>query len=157
MSTSDKIRFWSKVDIKGPNDCWLWTAGKLRGYGSFWMHRKNNASHQIAWILTNGSYDADLLVCHHCDNPPCCNPSHLFLGTSKDNMIDMTQKGRSGGSGIGENNAFSKLTEKEVLEIRTMLSKGRTQADVAQIYNVHPSCIGNIHHHRTWKHLGSNI
>lgn len=101
-TTSD---FWAKVDKSGgPEACWLWT-GCLSGfgYGSFAMdHVKYNA-HRLAWILVNGPIPKGdgfhgTCVCHRCDNPKCCNPRHLFLGSQNDNLKDMTRKGRHRGT-----------------------------------------------------------
>jgi len=84
-------RFWSKVSIKGDDECWPWTAAPRRkdeGYGAFWLNRRHQPSNRVAWMLTHGKIEEGLVVCHKCDNPPCCNPSHLFLGTPLDNDRD---------------------------------------------------------------------
>jgi len=87
--------FWSKVDIRGKDECWNWTAGKLpTGYGLFYRKGHSKFTHRIAWEFVNGIIPDGMLVCHHCDNPACCNPAHLFLGTDFDNMSDMIKKGR---------------------------------------------------------------
>jgi len=87
-------RFWAKVDRT--DDCWLWTACRTtHGYGQFRPERSRGAqAHRVAWELTNGPIPAGMLVLHRCDNPPCVNPAHLFLGTQSDNMRDMYAKGR---------------------------------------------------------------
>lgn len=93
-------RFWEKVDRKGPNDCWLWTAAKFKktdrqmGYGRFDGSGPFTYAHRSAWILTNGPIPDGKLVMHTCDVPLCCNPAHLKLGTHEDNMRDMHAKGR---------------------------------------------------------------
>lgn len=100
LTDKDKARFWAKVDNNGPTmshmdtPCWVWTAGKFAaGYGAFQMGGKVQKSHRIAWALSN-SAALGPCICHHCDNPSCVNPSHLFLGTHIDNMRDMVIKGR---------------------------------------------------------------
>lgn len=91
------IRFWSKVNRLSDGDCWPWLASVRRkdeGYGAFWFEGRHHPSSRIAWLLTNGDIEYGLVVCHHCDNPNCCNPAHLFLGTPKDNNSDRISKGR---------------------------------------------------------------
>ena len=94
-----ECRFWSKVDKK--NNCWEWTAALFAktGYGQFALtSKKPETAHRMSWMLTHGEIPNGLFVLHHCDNRLCCNPSHLFIGTHKDNMVDMSQKGRHVGS-----------------------------------------------------------
>jgi len=89
-------RFWEKVDVRGPDECWPWTRKhNPKGYGQFRKDKMVQA-HRMAWELTNGPIPDGLDVLHTCDNPPCCNPHHLFLGTNDDNMRDMNSKGRHG-------------------------------------------------------------
>lgn len=90
-------RFWDKVDIKSENDCWEWKAYRTKrsGYGSFGIKYSVIAAHRVAWMLTNGEIPANLYVLHKCDNPPCVNPKHLFIGTQKDNMDDCASKKRN--------------------------------------------------------------
>lgn len=89
-------RFWSKVDIRRHDECWPWIAAKTgNGYGNFKAGRYSNIpSHRMAYWLASGVYPADLLVRHKCDNPVCCNPAHLELGTAADNAQDKVERGR---------------------------------------------------------------
>lgn len=92
-------RLWPKVDTTGGVDsCWEWLAAKKQGgYGKIGIGGKYGGwvlAHRVAWELENGQIPSGLVVCHKCDNPGCCNPSHLFLGTQPDNLADMRRKGR---------------------------------------------------------------
>jgi hypothetical protein len=89
--------FWSRVDRKENNECWEWTGNRTaKGYGRVRMPgMATRRAHRVAWFLSKGKLPPDnMLVCHKCDNPPCCNPFHLFLGTSLENNEDMRAKGR---------------------------------------------------------------
>jgi len=88
------IRFWSKVNKT--NGCWLWLAGKHSyGYGLFYSDGKCVRAHRFAWESVYGPIPDGLFVLHECDNPPCVNPAHLFLGTKRDNRLDCIIKGRN--------------------------------------------------------------
>ena len=94
MINRDK-RFWSKVDQRGPDECWNWKASTTNGYGVFWTGSKSVGAHRYAYVYKTGRpISSNTLICHHCDNPACCNPNHLFEGTAKDNFDDMVSKGR---------------------------------------------------------------
>src|SRR4051812_23104286 len=111
--------FWSRVDIKTNKECWNWTGGSNRGYGSFWNGRRFAYAHRLAWILKHRRIPKGLKVLHECDNSLCCNHRHLFLGTNKDNTEDMIRKGRKA-STKGVNNGRAKLNEDKVRYIRRM-------------------------------------
>jgi len=130
-------RFWSKVDIRDPEECWEWKAYKnKRGYGSFSFRKVPRLAHRIAWMIHYKSeISEDMCVCHSCDNPTCCNPSHLFLGTQADNVKDMAQKGRLKGGFTflsGEKNPNVKHSDKQIKKIRDLYATGRyTQKELA--------------------------
>lgn len=93
-----KSRVFNKIDIRGKDECWPFTGGlTLQKYGHINYNHKQFYAHRIAYEIFIGSFDNSLFVLHKCDNPPCCNPYHLFLGTQKDNMIDRDKKGHGNG------------------------------------------------------------
>lgn len=156
-------RFWSKVDRSGgPDACWLWTGSFFdSGYGQFAQTAKiNRRAHRVAYELAIGPIPDGLNVLHSCDNRPCCNPSHLFIGTQLDNMADMTAKGRQGMRGHfaperrprGERHHNSRLTLADVRAIRLAYASGhRTQQSLANEYGVTRGNIGHIVRGVAWR------
>lgn len=93
---TDITEFWNFVDIRGEDDCWEWQRSRrIQGYGQFWFQGKLWGASRLAYHLTHGAIPEGKLICHTCDNPPCCNPNHLFAGTPRDNTLDMYRKGRA--------------------------------------------------------------
>src|SRR5690606_33099234 len=105
-----------------------------------------------SWQLHFGEIPDGMVVCHTCDNPSCVNPHHLFLGTPADNNQDRTRKGRTVAP-VGEEHGLSKLTEKQVLEIRELANEGMTKAAIARQYGVDRGTIYHIVNRITWRHL----
>lgn len=142
-------RFWSKV--KKTKTCWIWTTGKRKGYGVFCIKFKTLKAHRFSWEICKGPIPKNILVLHKCDNRACVKPSHLFLGTQQDNMKDMMSKNRQA---KGEKHSQVKLTEKEVLRIRYLYSKGNiSQRKLAKQFNVTQPMITNIVKRQNWKHI----
>lgn len=101
LTEADTKRFWLKTRWNPTTGCLEWTAGKSHfGYGKYHIKRVGFATHRIAWVLAHGPIPDGLCVCHRCDNPPCLNEDHLFLGTMADNHADMRAKGRGKGQGV---------------------------------------------------------
>jgi hypothetical protein len=96
-------RFWAKVEKRGPRECWPWTGARASkdGRGRFSVNGRNRLAPRVAWALTNGC-DPVGCVCHSCDNPSCVNPAHLWVGTVRDNNLDMFAKGRAHGNRLAE-------------------------------------------------------
>ena len=144
-------RFGAKVDIRGADECWEWTAIRspaASGYGIFVA--KSGAgglvrAHRFSYALANGEIPKGALVCHKCDNPPCVNPNHLFLGTHSDNQRDSLAKDRT---------HLAKLTVADVCRIRAMLAEGWSNAGIANAFGVSPQTINNIRRGKSWRGIG---
>jgi hypothetical protein len=182
-TTSIAERFFRFLDKSG--DCWIWTANRNRqGYGQMADAPPNNRrtlkAHRVSWELHFGPIPDGLWVLHHCDNPPCVNPSHLFLGTVADNQRDMALKGRSAigvrngaytnpqrrtfgarnGTRLhperyrGERNGRSKLTDDGVREIRLLAATTQTtHRQLGARFGVSATVIGHILQGKRWAHV----
>lgn len=149
--------FWAKVQKSGPDDCWPWTRKRnsdgyglfaRRGFGQKGLPRWY--AHRMAWALAKGD-PGEMCVLHSCDNPPCCNPAHLFLGTRSDNNRDRDLKGRRRNGGPG---GKKKLTAHDVREIRTRYSAGGvSQHRLGVEYGVHQTTILAVLRRKTWEHV----
>lgn len=160
--------FWSRVDKEGPihqalgTRCWLWTGNRNRGKGwpnTYGVFRYSGA-HRVSYTLCLGSIPEGLQVLHRCDNPPCVNPDHLFLGTQQDNMDDKMAKGRQGDSGTktpphGDLNGRAKLTRKLVQFSRKKYKEGWTLQQIADQIKcpVHIRTLYSALKGRTWRNV----
>lgn len=148
---ADLKRFWKKVVKRGPAECWEWTSAiSHNGYGQFYVAGHHVPPHRWIYQITNGciipkGHDA----CHHCDNRRCVNPSHIFPGTRKENMMDCKNKGRLGSNG-GEGHPFAKLTWQKAEEIRAKYKPGM-HGRLAREYGVHSGTINDVLKRVTWK------
>lgn len=144
-------RFWSKVDkISSANGCWLWTrTSNQRGYGMFRLEGKDVPAHRMSYRMCKGEIPKGMFVCHKCDNPPCVNPEHLFIGTAKDNSDDMIRKGRRGYSPHSKH--F--LKETDIPLIKDYRNNGMIYKDIAEMFNVSDRTIGKVCRGERWKHV----
>lgn len=158
----NEVNFWNQFAGKGEDECWETTASKTKnGYGRIWVYPKLVYAHRVAWELVNGTIPKGMFVCHKCDNPPCCNPNHLFLGTHIDNMRDSQNKGRNNHGPVmyGERHPLSKLTQKDVDEIRaSYIKKPRVRnpfgiTSLAKKYCVAKSLIHRIVVGKSWPEI----
>lgn len=141
---------FDRYHIPEPNTgCWLWLgATNNHGYGNVGVNYRTVPAHRASWLVHNGEIPKGLHVCHRCDNPPCVNPGHLFLGTNEDNMRDMAQKGRS--SHGERNGGGGKLTAAQVEEIRRLFAEGRTGRDIAPAFGIDESTALRVGAGRIW-------
>lgn len=147
-------RFWSKVAISGNTACWEWTAyRKPNGYGQFTLGKGQfRAASRVSFALTHGVVPEGLVVCHTCDNPPCVNPRHLFIGTQSDNAYDCSRKGRANRA-RGVATPSHRLTERQVRAIRSEPVTYGVKARLAREYGVSAHTIADILAGRKWRHV----
>ncbi len=154
-------RFWAKVQ-KG-DGCWEWTGARKRQtrypYGLVWDGSRWLRAHRVAYELTHGPIPHGLNVCHHCDNPPCVRPDHLFVGTQADNLADARRKGHHfspfrGRNQTGSANGYARLTEADIPIIRTLAAEGMRQKDIAARFGVHRATVSYALSGKTWTHVG---
>ncbi len=154
-------RFWLAVVRDQGEECWPWTRYiRPDGYGELnWEDRsRKQLAHRIAYTLAFGPIPPGLEVCHTCDNPPCCNPRHLFLGTHAENQADMRAKGRSRGvpPGLlrGERNPSAKLSDDAVRNLRARYAEGGiTQRQLAAAYGISQRAVLFILHRHHYPHV----
>jgi hypothetical protein len=158
-------RLWRQV--KRGDGCWLWT-GALNdaGYGRIRLGKTRTRAHRVAWIVTYGPIPDGLFVCHKCDQPLCCRPDHLWLGSHADNMADCYAKGRQA-TGMrsgnwthperlprGEAHKNSTLTDADVRAIRARyIPRVVSMSMLGREFNVTAGTIHGIVHRKTWTHL----
>ena len=144
--------FWRRVDRSGPDNCWNWQGCRdSDGYGTLVIDGRRSLAHRAAYILTYGEIQDGLYIRHLCNNPSCCNPSHLLSGTQQDNMDDMVRSGRST---RGERNPMARLSEWQVLDIyeRCILG-GELHREIAASYGVERKAVSDIFTGRNWAWL----
>jgi hypothetical protein len=174
LTDKEKARFQAKVDVRANDECWPWKGAKTsRGYGALNIGGRQWPAHRVAFALAWGLVvlpnPRKIFICHKCDNPECCNPQHLFMGTPKDNMDDMDRKGRRVACNTnpalgdrhgskthperirrGESHAMVKLTEEEVRAIRCSTLSG---VKLAEFFRISENNISRIRRFKIWRHL----
>lgn len=151
-SISPRMSFWPQVQIGADDECWMWTGATDKdGYGTHRIGNKQR-SNQVAYLLMEGEIPEGLLICHTCDKPGCCNPTHLFAGTPMDNMRDKVAKKRQY-IAVSELSPWAKLKVDQVLEIRRLHSCGETQRKIATQFGVGFKAINKIVHRQRWKNI----
>lgn len=152
ISSEVKTRLLAKIKKDSVSGCWNWTASvDTHGYGHMRADGKVRLAHRLSYEAHRGPIPKGMQVCHHCDNRTCLNPSHLFIGTWRDNMMDKLSKNRQSRTRqCGETNPRSKLTEADVRAIRSATDK---QQAIADQYGLHRAYISLIRSGKRWGHL----
>lgn len=165
LVTSDRVqeRFWAKVDKSaGPDGCWVWRgAAKPNGYGKFSIGKAKTSRwyypHRISYAIHFRTDPGEMFCCHKCDNPICCNPMHIFLGTDRENKNDMIGKRRQGAA-RGENSPKARFTAAEVASIRSRYADGSaTCLGIAVEYGVDETTIRSMVRGETYRTAGGPI
>lgn len=146
-------RFWSKV--KKTEACWEWTGSRdTPGYAVFSLNAKKVRASRVALLLDGRPVPENMLACHHCDNPNCVRPDHLFIGNDSDNMRDASQKGRLSGRPAsfkrGSAHRNAKLDEDKVRDIRKLIQQGISRGAIARKYGVCNDTIRCVEHRISW-------
>ena len=146
-------RFWTKVEIGEPIECWEWTGSRTTsGYGGIMTQGRWKQAHRVSFELCNGPIPKGLQVCHTCDNRACVNPLHLFAGTPKENTVDAAVKGRLG-KARGEKHGNVTLSKNQVLELRRLRKQGAKHKALAKQFKVCQATVYNIISRKTWKYV----
>lgn len=150
MNITTEERFMNKVSPEPNSGCWLWTAQVDKdGYGVFRTVPTSTQAHRMSYKIFVGDIPDGMFVLHRCDMPGCVNPDHLWVGTHKDNMKDMKDKGRRWVT-YGERNKMAKLTDHDVFAI---IKDNRTGRDIAHSHQVSETTISRIINGGTWSHI----
>src|ERR1017187_469479 len=147
-----KDRLLRRIQVTA-SGCWEWTGFRDKdGYGRINVNGKETVASRAMWTVCKGQMPPGQQVYHSCDNPPCINPNHLFLGTALDNALDSMNKGRKKGINLGEANNTTAPTTELVLQIRSEYTRGVPQTEIANNLAVHKVTVHNIVRRKTWKH-----
>src|SRR5712671_2284212 len=155
-----KQRLLARINRLGPTDCWPWTGiiGTW-GYGVFWLRGHNINASRATYLLLVAAVPKNLVVCHTCDNPACCNPAHLWVGTQADNLRDCRIKGRAKNvRGKDHPRTLAKLSPRLIEKAKKLhYEKGISQSEIGRRWGVHSSVISRAVRNKTWKYLYEDL
>ncbi len=165
LTTKDLQRFRSKVRVRHEDACWPWLAGTVKGYGQFDLAGRPFKAQRVAWFVAFGTQPGESCVCHECDNPLCCNPKHLWLGSNARNTADKVTKLRQArGARLaasirpkalrGEVAPPAKLTSDQVIEMRRRRAAGETYVSLGRSFGVSAVAARKAVIGRSWRHVG---
>ena len=154
--------FWARTAQAG--NCLEWTGrmlppkalGATKGYGLIRWQGRRQVAHRVSWQITHGLIPMGMQVCHHCDNPPCVEPTHLFLGTNADNQEDRRLKNAAARSARRRERSgpvMRKLSIEDARDIRSLLALQQSKKSIARLYSVCPQMILKISRGRSWREL----
>jgi hypothetical protein len=164
MRKDPKEYLYANLDFQAPSGCWNWTGNKNdRGYGTFRNRimgdymgfKKATAASRASWVIHNGLIAANDWVLHKCDNPACCNPAHLYIGTPQQNVDDMVSRERNS---RGEDRPAAILKEADIREIRRLRGKRSDKhrvkvKELAEMFSVSPHTIKHVIYGEAWTHV----
>lgn len=154
FSQIDRERFWGRVSRCADTDCWPWAGGTFNGYGRWHVSRTIGLlASRVSYFLETGVDPKELFVCHHCDNPLCVNPRHLFLGTSAENTADRHRKGRTATGVRNGGGIRAILTTEQVLTARQQFRTGRPITEIAREMGIHRTTLDGAVRGKTYRHI----
>lgn len=159
MSRRDPLeRYLEKVDRRGPDDCWEWTAARFdKGYGAFRLGDKQMKAHRFGYSALVGPIPDGQYICHRCDNPPCQNPAHWFLGTHRDNAEDRQAKGRGATGERNGGRVVARYTAEVIREMRLAALAGEKQADIAARFGTDQAYVSQVVRGEAWAHTDPDL
>lgn len=151
LSKDELNFFWSQIQMGKSNECWIWIGYKnSENYGVIKINGLDYRANRVSWTIQNGKIPDGKLICHTCDNPPCCNPNHLKAETQKWNMQDRESKGRSNRATC-ERHWNAKMTRDKVISIREKYATGKfLQREIGEEYGVSSKLISSIISRHRW-------
>jgi DNA-binding transcriptional regulator YiaG len=160
ITAIDAERVWSRIDNSaGPEACWPWIGpDNGSGRGRLSIGGRMRYAYRVAWEIVNGDIPVGMCACHRCDNPICCNPAHIFVGTQRDNMADAAEKGRTRNRPrFGEDHHFVTVPDDKVVEARRLYAEGLYQREIGERLGVSQTTVSNWLRGRVRKAPGGPI